>query len=216
MGVCVVLLVGLLCVPVAAAASCAAPELTYDGGEVHPGDTVTVVGQHWGDDCYDTGNQPAGEGVLGLPRTGIVVVFEQGGTQTIVARGDADTEYQFQVAVVIPQTAAPGEARLVARVGDTQGYDDSREPLSVASAGDGSPVRVASFGPTEEPAPTPESTPNPPDSPAMPSAGHESGEPTASTGEPVGHWWPAYTAAAVLAIGGLLPGRRWQRSTRSA
>lgn len=153
------LLVGLLCVPVAAAASCAAPEVAYDGGDVRPGDTVTLAGQHWGDDCYDTGNQPVEEGILGLPRTGIVVVFVQRGAETVVARGDADTAYRFRVDAVIPQSAVPGEARLVARVGDTQGYDASREPLTVAAAGDGSPASITTFGPAQPGSTQPEAPP---------------------------------------------------------
>jgi len=209
------LLAGLLFVPVAAAASCAAPEFVYDGGDVHPGDTVTVVGQYWGDDCYDTGNQPPGEGVLGLPRTGIVVVFMQGGAETIVASGDADTEYRFRVDVVVPQTAVSGEARFVARVGDWDGYDASRGALTVASDGDGSPASVASFVPANEPAPGSGATPSPPVSPATTPARHDSDDLNESMFSPVGRWWPAYTAIAFPIIGGLHLRPRRQRSSRS-
>lgn len=209
------LLVGLLCVPVAAVASCAAPEFVYDGGPVHPGDTVTVVGQYWGDDCYDTGNQPAGEGVLGLPRTGIVVVFVQGGTETIVARGDADTEYQFRVDVVVPETAVSGQARLVARVGDWDGYDASRGALTVASDGDDSPASVAPFGPADQPAPGSAAVPSPPDSSAITPASHDSDELNESMFSPVGRWWPAYTAIALLIVGALFLRPRRQLTSRS-
>jgi hypothetical protein len=103
-----VLASGLLAVPVTASASCVGPALSYDVAQVRPGDTVRVVGQYWGDDCFDTGRPPVGQGVLGPPRQGIAVVFEQGGTQTVVARGNADGYYQFQVDIAIPQTADPG------------------------------------------------------------------------------------------------------------
>jgi hypothetical protein len=142
-----VLAAGLLAFPVAVAASCVAPELSYTGGPVRPGDTVRVVGQYWGDDCFDTGPPPAGQGTLGLPRQGIAVVFEQNGTQTVVARGNADGDYQFQVDVTVPQTAALGEARLAAPATASGRFAATGEWLEVVSAGQGSPAVVASFGP---------------------------------------------------------------------
>ncbi len=185
-----VLLVGLLSIPVAALASCVGPELSYGGGQVRPGDAVHVVGQHWGDDCFDTGRPPAGQGALGLPRTGIVVLFEQGGTQTVVARGDADAEYRFQVDIVIPETAALGAARLMARAGDEVAFAAAGDPLVVASAGQGSPATVASFGPIETEVPLA--------SPAR-----------------AAPWWPVYIAVALMIVGAVLLGWRWRRGARS-
>lgn len=185
-----VLAAGPLAVPVTASASCVGPELAYDSGQVRPGDTVRVVGQYWGDACFDTGPPPAGQGVLGLPRQGIEVMFEQGGTQTVVARGNADADYQFHVDIVIPHTAAPGEARLVARATDEEQFAAKGEPLKVVSAGQGSPVMVASFGPTEIPVPT------------------SATAPTASR-------WPVFIVVALLIVGGIFLARRWRRSARA-
>jgi hypothetical protein len=147
-----------------------------------------VVGQYWGDDCFDTGPPPAGKGDLGLPRQGITVMFEQDGTQTVVARGNADADYQFQVDIVIPPNAAPGGARLAARASEEEQFAATGGPLEVVSTGQGSPLVVASFGPTEIPMPT--------------------SEPTASR-------WPAYLVVALLIVGGILLARRWRRRARS-
>lgn len=183
-----VLASGLLAVPVTASASCVGPALSYDVAQVRPGDTVRVVGQYWGDDCFDTGRPPVGQGVLGPPRQGIAVVFEQGGTQTVVARGNADGYYQFQVDIAIPQTADPGGARLVARATDEEQFAATGGPLEVVSAGQGSPLVVASFGPTEIPVPS-----------------------SASTASR----WPVSIVVAFLIVGGVLLARRWRRSARS-
>ena len=65
------------------------------------------------------------------PRAHVDDVFEQGGTQTVVARGNADGYYQFQVDIAIPQTADPGGARLVARATDEE---QARERAAVKGA----------------------------------------------------------------------------------
>lgn len=187
-GVLVVLMAALLSVPATASASCVGPQLSYGGGQVRPGDTVPVVGQYWGDDCYDTGSPPEGEGGLGLPRRGIVVVFQQGSTQTVVARGNADADYEFQVDVMIPETAVAGEARLAAWAGDEEEFAAAGEPLVVDSAGEGSLVRVASFGPTDSAVTRP--------------------APTTSR-------WPVLILVAVLIGGGAVLGRRWRHRSRS-
>lgn len=209
----VTVLAGLLSVPTGAAASCVAPRLAYEGGDVRAGETVSVVGQYWGDDCYDTGTPQNGEAALGRPLTGIVVMFVQGGTETIVARGDADAGYEFRVDIVIPPTAVLGEARLSARGGGREGDDASREPLSVVSAGDPSPLSIATFGPAGAREPGSGSRPGPPE-PATTPARLESPGATTSTGELVGRWWPAFTAAVLLMVGGALLGRHGRRSTR--
>jgi hypothetical protein len=213
LGLFVTLLLGMLCMPAGAAASCAAPTFAYAGGDVRAGDTVTVVGQFWGDDCHDTGDRPDGEGVLGRPRTDIVVMFLQSGTETVVARGDADAGYAFEVDIEIPSTAVLGEARLSARAGDLDGHRDStsREPLTVTSVGDGSPVGVAYLGPAG--ALGPGSTSGAPE-PTTATGSRESAEPTASPGQSLRGWWPAATAAFLLVLGVALLGLRGRRTTR--
>jgi hypothetical protein len=183
-----VLAAGMLAIPVTASAACVGPELSYDGLQVRPGDTVRVVGRYWGDDCFDTGPAPAGQGDLGLPRQGIEVVFVQGGKQTVVARGNADADYQFQVDTVIPRTAAPGGARLAARATGEEQFAAMGGLLEVVSVGQGSPLVVASFGPTEIPVPT-------------------SAPPAAR--------WPVYIVVALLIVGGIFLARRWRGSARS-
>ena len=73
-----------------------------------------MTGSGFGDNCYDTGPPPAGEGYLGKPLTEIEVVFVQGDRQTVVARGAADDGYAFEIDVVVPAASVPGEARLLA------------------------------------------------------------------------------------------------------
>jgi hypothetical protein len=119
-----------------------------------------------------------------------VVVFQQGGTQTVVARGDADAEYRFQVDIVIPETAALGAARLMAHAGDEVAFAAAGDPLVVASSGQGSPARVASFGPTATEVPSEGPALTPP-------------------------WWPVYFAVALMIVGAVLLGWRWRRSARS-
>ncbi len=117
------------------------------------------------------------------------MVFQQGGTQTVVARGDADAEYRFQVDIVIPETAALGAARLMARAGDEVAFAAAGNPLVVASAGQGSPATVTSFGPTETEAPL-----------ARPAR--------------TAPWWPVYIAVSLIIVGAGL-GWRWRRGARS-
>jgi hypothetical protein len=115
-------------------------------------------------------------------------VFVQGGKQTVVARGNADADYQFQVDTVIPQTAAPGGARLAARATGEEQFAAMGGLLEVVSVGQGSPLVVASFGPTEIPVPT-------------------SAPPAAR--------WPVYIVVALLIVGGIFLARRWRGSARS-
>ena len=111
----VALLCGLLhlgSAPVGAA--CLGPSIEYESGAVRRGGTVTVTGSGFGDNCYDTGPPPAGEGYLGKPLTEIEVVLVQSDRQTVVARGAADEGYAFEIDVVVPVGSFPGEARLLA------------------------------------------------------------------------------------------------------
>ena len=111
----VALLCGLLLLGSApAGAACLGPSIEYESGPVRRGGTVTVTGSGFGDNCYDTGPPPAGEGYLGKPLTEIEVVLVQSDRQTVVARGAADEGYAFEIDVVVPVGSFPGEARLLA------------------------------------------------------------------------------------------------------
>ena len=114
------LLVALLALPTlalggGASADCAGPSIAVQPTSGSPGDAITVTGQAWGTNCYDTGPPPAGEGPLGLPQTGIEVVFvDAEGTVTPLATVDADAEYRFELDAVVPADAAAGSARVAA------------------------------------------------------------------------------------------------------
>ncbi len=117
-----------------AGASCPAPVLTFKPTKVSRGGTLTITGQHLGDECLDTGTIPQGVGPLGAPLTGLTIVIDQGSNEFVVATGSADSNYSFQVDVVVPPKLEPGEAT-----------------LAVLSAGDGrltiSPSLVISSAP---------------------------------------------------------------------
>ncbi len=102
----------------AAGADCVGPEITYDVRPVAAGQVVRVTGEYWGTDCYDTGNRPRDEGVLGPPQTDIEVVVLQDGVGPVVARGDADADYRFVVDVPIPGSLHAGTVIIVARADD--------------------------------------------------------------------------------------------------
>jgi hypothetical protein len=136
-----------------AGADCSGPMIEYDAGPVDRGQAISVSGGGFGDNCYDTGPPPAGEGILGRPLTDVEVVITQAGVDHLVAEGNADDEYEFTVEVVVPADLAPGEARLQVRwgPGTTWAVDQTDQPLVVSDAaatsgGD----EVATFGPDGE------------------------------------------------------------------
>ncbi|MCB0971902.1 MAG: hypothetical protein KDA97_10390 [Acidimicrobiales bacterium] len=98
------------------AASCTGPALQRGEVTVDRGDTVTVTGVGWGDNCYDTGPPPEGEGVLGVPHDGIELVVVQGDRTIVVAEGTAGEDYGFSVDVPVPTSLDPGPARVQARL----------------------------------------------------------------------------------------------------
>ncbi len=82
---------------------------------------LTITGKYFGDDCLDTGTLPPGVGALGNPLTGILIVIDQGSLEFPVANGSADSDYSFQVDVVVPSELAPGEASInILAVGDAR------------------------------------------------------------------------------------------------
>lgn len=118
-----------------AAADCSGPTITYAVGPVAPGETVHVTGTAWGDGCYDTGPPPEGEGVLGRPQDGILILLTQGDVEAIVAEGAAGADYEFEVDVPVPVAFGAGEARLVARRQDGGLVFDARaQPITISDA----------------------------------------------------------------------------------
>lgn len=99
-----------------AAADCPGPTVEFTPHDVVRGGEVTVTGEAMGDNCYDTGPPPKGEGDLGHPLTGIEIVITQGKSEWILATVDANDKYAFTTQVRIPADASPGEATLMARV----------------------------------------------------------------------------------------------------
>jgi hypothetical protein len=131
-----------------AEASCAAPTVTFKPLKVARGSLLTITGQYFGDDCLDTGTLPAGVGSLGSPLTGLAIVIDQGANEFVVATGSADSDYAFEVDVVVPTGLEPGDASL-----NILGAGDARLPVSpalvISSAAPITSVEptVASFGP---------------------------------------------------------------------
>jgi hypothetical protein len=98
-----------------AAADCSGPTIEIEQREVVRGAPLAVTGYAWGDNCYDTGAPPDGEGVLGVPIGGIDVYVVQGTEEFLVATGAADDEYSFEVTIVIPAELTAGTAIVQAR-----------------------------------------------------------------------------------------------------
>lgn len=143
---------GSLLVADPVAADCIGPTIEYDAGEVQPGDTITVRGFGWGDDCYDTGPPPDGEGVLGRPIQDIAIVVEQGPVASLVALGSANDDYELEVEVTLPPSILAGEARVRAFWARGIVFDATDAPLVVT--GEPPPDLVESppvhFGPGGE------------------------------------------------------------------
>lgn len=92
-----------------AAADCGGPTISYTPAEVVAGDAIIVDGYGWGDNCYDTGPPPGGEGDLGKPLTNIEIVFVHQGGEVPVATGNADGRYEFTAEITVPGTLEPGD-----------------------------------------------------------------------------------------------------------
>ncbi len=184
-----VVLAGVLVVGVPPAdASCSGPRLEFETGPVVRGETVTVTGAAYGDNCYDTGPPPAGEGVLGDPLEEIEVLLVQDDQRIVVARGAANEDYEFQVDVTVPPMLHPGAAEVVV---EADGI--------VTSNGSNGPILISDDPPAGQ------------DQPVALFAGRGEGESTTgssdSSGVPA-----ALIAAAVLLVIGLAFGTvRWLR-----
>ncbi len=128
---------------------------------------MTITGQNLGDDCLDTGTVPEGLGPLGNPLTGLTIVISQGTREFLVATGNADSDYAFQVDIVVPVELEPGEAVLSLIWGG-----DARLAITPALTVSNAPPRsdaesaVATFGPTPTVDTAPQPTAPPPILPA--------------------------------------------------
>jgi|GEM_PF-2285698 len=125
-----------------ASAICAAPTVQVTPGPIVRGTDVTVTGEWWGSDCYDTGDPPAEEGFLGVPASDIDVTILQDGRGWVVARGAADAEYGFTVTAPVSADLAPGPALLVAQEGGDVLY-----PSTLTT-----PIEIADVAPVATPA----------------------------------------------------------------
>jgi hypothetical protein len=131
-----------------AMASCVGPTVKFKPSRITRGGVLTITGQYFGDDCLDTGTVPPGVEPLGSPLTGLAIVIDQGEREFLVATGSADSDYEFQVDIVVPSELEPGEATL-----SIIGAGDARLPISpalvisTAPPLDSAETTVATFGP---------------------------------------------------------------------
>ena len=135
-----------------AAARCLGPVISFSPEVVGRGQSVSVTGGGFGDECYDTGAPPGATGILGEPIEVVDLVLLQGDREFVVGHADADDQYAFTVTVVVPASLEPGSAQVVARLaeGDVPAYDDGPQTLTVtdappvgASTGEASPSASA-------------------------------------------------------------------------
>lgn len=108
----VAVLIGPISSRAIAGAACVGPHLVVEQTTVAPGAAFTVRGSSFGTACHDAGPPPEGEGVLGLPQTGIELKIVQGDQAQVVALGAADRGYGFNVEIVAPPDMSPGTAQL--------------------------------------------------------------------------------------------------------
>jgi hypothetical protein len=121
-----------------------------------------VTGQYFGDDCLDTGTLPAGVGALGTPLSGLSLAINQGDQEFIVATGSADSDYEFQVDVVVPAGLEPGDAILnVLGAGDARLTVSPPIVISNAAPISATDAPLATFG-SEPPQDTVPSGTDPP------------------------------------------------------
>jgi hypothetical protein len=138
-----------------ATADCSGPTVRSAPLEVAAGDEVTITGEAMGDNCYDTGPPPAGQGALGKPLRDLEVVVQQGDAEHVLARGGADEDYAFEVTVTVPADLEPGEAVVLVRHRDGDQVS-AGQPLSVRDGpdvGQGAgvaAVEVVEFGPEDD------------------------------------------------------------------
>jgi hypothetical protein len=105
-----------------ASGSCAGPSVAFEGREcrnvirVSPGDTVSLVGEFWTDDCFDTGPTGACDRGPGdeRPLRGIDVDLLQGQEPVVRVAEDVDAEHDLTLSVSfhVPDVS-PGGYRIL-------------------------------------------------------------------------------------------------------
>jgi hypothetical protein len=109
-----------------ASGSCAGPSVAFEGKAernvitVHPGDTVSLVGEFWTSDCFDTGPTGACERGPGdeRPLRGIDVDLLQGQKAVVRVADDVDAEPDLTLSVSfqVPDVS-PGGYRILVHGG---------------------------------------------------------------------------------------------------
>jgi hypothetical protein len=131
----------------AVSASCPESTLQFKPARVARGGVLTITGKNLGDDCIDTGTLPPGVGPLGNPLNGLAVVINQGTLEFVVATGSADSDYAFQVEVVVPAGLEPGEAAISLLAGDGRLAATTPLVISAVPPRSSAEAPVATFGP---------------------------------------------------------------------
>ena len=120
-----------------------AARLSSSATSVDRGETITLSGWGWGSGCNDVNPDPS-EGALFAPRTRIVIKIVQDGHHTVLAKGNASSDYSFTVRVTVPSTLQPGPATV-----DIGGVDvPVNLTISDAPPVEGAEASVVRFGPT--------------------------------------------------------------------
>jgi hypothetical protein len=114
-----------------ATASCISPNVTTDVQHVRPGETLRIQGQYWAAECNDTVScSGCGGGCVGgepsPPIRDITLSLRPSdaaaGAEIILAEGlQPDEHFEFTLNAVVPEDAAPGRYRVVARSGNLTG-----------------------------------------------------------------------------------------------
>jgi len=134
----------------AAQASCYGPRLE---ATVEPSGQLVVAGKYFGTNCYDTGDPPTGQGILGPPATDIALVMREApiddlGIEWQIAQGDANADYTFEVDVSPPPVSGSVtiEARFAEREGLTSFLVASVDVTLAESVNAAPGATVATFG----------------------------------------------------------------------
>lgn len=131
-----------------AQADCIGPTFNHTSGDLAHGATLTITGYGFGDNCYDTGPPPPGEGALGRPLTDIEVWLDQDGDRHLVAVGNADEAYEWVVDVAVPAVLDVGTVDVSVTTGSFEAFDETDTQIWVTS--DAEPnveFEVNEFGP---------------------------------------------------------------------
>lgn len=141
-------LAGALFTTEVARADCIGPTYTNTGGDLAHGDLVTVTGYGFGDNCYDTGPPPPGEGDLGRPLTGIEVYFEQRGQLHLVATGNAGEDYAWEIQVPLPAVLDVGDVGVVVTSNGRDAFHENPgEIWATSDAAGNAAIEPVTFGP---------------------------------------------------------------------